>query len=68
MEGMYAALKTLEQAGLVELEKEYPFEDVKIPAGNAANWNTLAAISRLCELEKISLRDVIVDLRFDLLA
>jgi len=68
VEAMYATLEILEQAGLIELEKEYPFEDVRILASNTAGWNALAAISRFCERENIPLRDVIVDLRFDLLA
>lgn len=63
---MYALLKHLQAARMIEVEDQYPFEDVKIlPA--ASGWNVLAAVARFSEVEKIGLRDIVVDLRFDLL-
>jgi hypothetical protein len=66
VEAMYPLLDELRAARLVEVEDQYPFEDVKISPASSG-WNVLAATSRFCESEKVSLRDVIVDLRFDLL-
>jgi len=59
-------LQELQTARLVAVEDPYPFEDIKIlpcPSG----WNALAAIPRFAESEKVALRDIIVDLRFELL-
>jgi hypothetical protein len=64
VEAMYPLLDELQRAGLIEVEDRYPFEDVKIPS-TPSGVNVLAEISRFCESEKISLRDIIVDLRFD---
>jgi len=66
VEAMYPLLAELQKAQLIEVEDRYPFEDVRIPS-TASGVNVLAEISRFCESEKISLRDVLVDLRFDLL-
>lgn len=66
VEAMYPLLDELQGAGLIEIEDRYPFEDVKIPV-TPSGENVLAEISRFCESEKIPLRDVIVDLRFELL-
>jgi len=66
VEAMYPLLEELEKAGLIEVEDRYPFEDVKIPS-TASGSNLLREISRFCESEKISLRDVLAGLRFDLL-
>lgn len=66
VEAMYPLLDELREAKLVEVEDRYPFEDVKI-ASNASGWNALAVTSRFCESQKIALRDVIVDLHFELL-
>lgn len=66
VEAMYPLLDELQKASLIEVEDRYPFEDVKIPSA-PSGVNLLAEISRICESEKIPLRDVIVDLRFELL-
>lgn len=66
VEAMYPLLDELQKAGLIELEDRYPFEDVKIPS-TPSGVNVLADISHFCESEKITLRDIIVDLRFELL-
>ena len=65
VESMYPLLDELKKAGLIEVEDQYPFEDVRIPS-TKSGVNVLAEISRFCESEKIPLRDVIVALRFDL--
>lgn len=67
VEAMYPLLDELKRGTFIELEDRYPFEDVRIPAGTSSGFNLLAAIARFCEKAKIPLRDVLVDLRFDLL-
>jgi hypothetical protein len=67
VESMYATLAILQQAGLIQVEKQYPFEDVRLPKASGASAPVLATISQFCEQEQIPLREVIVDLRFDLL-
>jgi len=66
VESMYALLQKLQAARLVVVEDRYPFEDIKI-LSCASGWKALAAISRFAESEKVALRDIIVDLRFELL-
>jgi len=66
VESMYALLQELQAARLVAVEDPYPFEDIKI-SPCASGWNALGAISRFAEAEKVSLRDIIVDVRFELL-
>jgi hypothetical protein len=66
VDAMYALLKELHAAKFIEMEDQYPFEDVRIlpmPSG----WNALAAIARFSEDQKIALRDILVEGRFDLL-
>jgi len=66
VESMYTLLKELQAARFVALEDPYPFEDVKIlPC--TSGWNALAAIFSFAETENIPVRDIIVDLRFELL-
>jgi hypothetical protein len=65
-DAMYGLLKELESAGSVQIEGQYPFQDVMlVPA--AQGWPLIADLARYCTAEKLSLRDVIVDLKFDLL-
>jgi hypothetical protein len=65
-DAMYALLKELEGAGVVQIEGEYPFHDVLLgPASEG--WPLIPELVRFCAVEKLSLRDVIVDLNFDLL-
>ena len=66
VDAMYGLLQELAQVSLIGLEDSYPFEDVRVmsmPSG----WNALAAISAFCEAGEVSLRGVLVDLRFDAL-
>lgn len=66
VDAMYALLKELHAAKFIEMEDQYPFEDVRI-LPIASGWNALAAIARLCEEQEIALRDILVEGRFDLL-
>jgi len=60
---MYALLKELKAAKLIDVEDQYPFEDVKVlPA--PSGWNALAAFAGFSEAQKFPLRDIVVDLRF----
>lgn len=65
-DAMYGILKELESAGSVQIEGQYPFQDVVL-APAAQGWPLVADLARYCASEKLSLRDVIVDLKFDLL-
>ena len=65
VEEMYPLLKELREHGLVEVEDKYPFEDVRIAAQSGSNL--VAAVVRSCESKGIPLREVLVDLRFELL-
>ena len=66
VEAMYPLLEELKQGKFIEVEDQYPFEDVKI-ASTSSGVNVLKAIARFCEQTKIPLHDVLVDLRFELL-
>ncbi len=66
VEAMYETLDELKRAGLIVVEMPYPFEDVVI-AKEPSGRNAVEAIARTCEQKMIALRDVLVDLRFDLL-
>ena len=68
VEEMYPLLQELHQAKLIELEGEYPFEDVHVPKSKNDNGGIpLADLAHYCDEHKVSLRDVLVDLRGDLL-
>ena len=61
VDGMYAALRVLREAGSIELTGQYPFEEIRL------THHDERAIFKRCEAAKIALQDVIVELRFDLL-
>lgn len=64
---MYELLKQLEQGEFIRLEGEYPFQEVALrdlPGG----WVVMQDLWRFCQGEQISLREVLVDLKFDRLA
>jgi hypothetical protein len=66
VDAMYELLRELAKARLIEIEEQYPFEDVKIlPA--KSGWNVVAEVSLAAEKQKVSLRAILVDLRFELL-
>jgi hypothetical protein len=62
VEAMYETLQPLQRAGLIEIENQYPFEDIRLDAAKS-----FSAVSHLCEQKKIPLQDVITGVRFDLL-
>lgn len=66
VEEMYPLLQELDGAGLIELEGEYPFEDVHVPKAKDGAI-PLADLAHYCDENQLSLRDVLVDLRADLL-
>jgi hypothetical protein len=65
VEEMYPLLQELHESKLVELEGQYPFEDVKIPAGSRGNV-PLADIAHYCREKNVSLRDTLVDMNVGL--
>lgn len=62
VEGMYALLNELHQAKLIEVEDQYPFEDVKI-VRSSSGWNALQAIAEFSEKQKIPLREILIGFR-----
>ena len=65
-DAMYGLLKELESAGSVRIEGQYPFQDVML-APTSEGWPLIPDLARYCATEKLSLRDMFADLRFDLL-
>ena len=65
-DAMYDLLKELESARVVQIEGQYPFQDVVL-APSSEGWQLIGDLARYCATEKLPLRDVIVDLRFELL-
>ena len=66
VDAMYELLRELAKARLIEIEEQYPFEDVKIVPAKSG-WNAVAEVSLAAEKQKVSLRAILVDLRFELL-
>jgi hypothetical protein len=66
VDAMYSLLKELHAAKFIAMEDQYPFEDVKL-LPSASGWNALAAVAQFSEDQKIALRDILVERRFDLL-
>ena len=66
VDAMYGLLKELAKARLIEIEEKYPFEDVRI-LPTKSGWNALADVARIAEIQKTPLREILVDLRFELL-
>jgi hypothetical protein len=64
-EPMFELLKELAAAKTVQIEGEYPYQDVVIAPVD--EWPLLADLARFAAAEKLPLRDIVVDLRFDLL-
>ncbi len=68
VEEMYPLLQELNAAKLIELEGAYPFEDVHVPRSQSSGGSVpLADLAHYCDEHKVSFRDVLVDLRGDLL-
>lgn len=62
VEGMYSLLSELQRAKLIQVEDQYPFEDVKI-VRSVSGWNALKAIANFSEKRKIPLREILVGFR-----
>ncbi len=62
VDAMYSVLRILREAGLIKVEGEYPFEEIRL-----ADSSGIREILERCESAAIPLEDVVVDLRFDLL-
>ena len=65
-DAMYGLLKELESAGSVRVEGQYPFQDV-VPTAGGGDWPLIVNLARYCAAEGLPLKDVIVDLKFELL-
>jgi hypothetical protein len=59
---MYSLLNELQQAKLIQVEDQYPFEDVKI-LRSASGWNALQAIAEFAEERRVPLREMLVGFR-----
>ena len=59
VDGMYAGLGVLRDAGWIQLTGEYPFEEIRLTGAEEQ------AIFDHCDAYQIALEDVMVDLRFD---
>jgi hypothetical protein len=62
VERMYTLLNELQQASLVQIEEQYPFEDVKI-LSSSSGWNVLQAIANFSENRTIPLSEILVAFR-----
>ena len=58
---MYSVLKILRGAGMIAMDGQYPFEEIRL-AGSEAE-----SIYKRCEAEKMAVDDVLAELRFELL-
>jgi hypothetical protein len=65
---MYAMLQELERAELIRMEGEYPFQDVLIADEPVASWSLMRDLAQFSAAERVPLRDIIVDLRAEVLA
>lgn len=65
---MYRILQELENAEFIRVEGEYPFQDVLITDEASAGWPIMRDLSAFCSAQQVPLREVVVDLRTDLLA
>ena len=65
---MYSVLGQLEAAKLIVIEGEYPFQDVVLADSAEFQWALTRDLAQFCASERVALRDLIVDLRFDRLS
>jgi hypothetical protein len=61
VDAMYSVLQILREAGLIEMEGEYPFEEIRLAESSA-----IEALLKRCEAATVPFEDIVVDLRFDL--
>ncbi len=64
---MYGLLNQLAQSEFIQVEGEYPFQDVALNAIalRDCQWPVMRDLWRFCNAERIALRDVVVDLDFE---
>jgi hypothetical protein len=67
VDAMYHLLDELKDAAFIQVEGDYPFQDVLLAPDVKSGWLLIADLGRFCALEKISLRDVLVESKFDAL-
>jgi hypothetical protein len=67
VDAMYRLLDELKEAVFVQIEGEYPFQDVLLAPDVKTGWLLIADLSQFCTIDKISLRDVIIDANFSVL-
>jgi len=68
VEAMYETLKPLPCAGLVEIDDQYPFEEIALIAKLPLGENALAELSNRCERANVSVWDVVVGGEWNALA
>jgi hypothetical protein len=64
VDAMYSLLHELQAAKFIEVEEQYPFEDIRILPESSAR-NLLAEISKEAQEGTIPLRAILVDLQFE---
>lgn len=63
VDGMYSVLQVLREARLINLEGEYPFEEIHFTGNGIA----MESVLKRCEAASIAVEEVVAELRFDLL-
>ena len=63
VDAMYFVLKVLRDARLIELEGEYPFEEIRLMGDGIV----MESVLKRCEAAGIAVEHVVAELRFDLL-
>lgn len=66
VDAMYSLLQELQTAKFIDVEDQYPFEDIRV-LPSPSGLNLLAEIGKHTEDAKIPLRSVLVDLQLELL-
>ena len=64
VDAMYRFLDELREAGFIQVEGDYPFQDVLLAPDAKTDWLLIADLRQFCVLEKLPLRDVIVEANF----
>ena len=63
VDAMYSVLQVLRESGVIQMEGEYPFEEIRFMDSSG-----IEEILSRCETAGIPLEDIVVELRFDLVA
>ena len=67
VDAMYELLRELERASFVQLEGDYPFQDVLLVPDSETQWLVLADLAKFCSSEKLSLREILANMKFEAL-